>query len=77
MGKYEDLIKRLRISAQLANKGLVITPSICLEAADAIEEFSKTEKTTQEQPSHSPSLGYYYAFEFDETTGETYMPKEG
>ena len=42
MGKYEDLIKRLRISAQWADKGLVITPSICLEAADAIEHMQKT-----------------------------------
>ena len=38
--------------------------------------LSETEKATQEQPSDSPSLGYYYAFLFDETTGKTYMPKE-
>ena len=37
---YEDLIKRLRTVAQLADKGLIITPSICLEAADAIEKLS-------------------------------------
>lgn len=37
----DDLVKRLRIAAQWADKGLVIPPSICLEAADAIEELSK------------------------------------
>ena len=37
---YEDSIKRLRFAAQLADKGLVITPSICLEAADAIEAMN-------------------------------------
>ena len=37
---YEEQIKRLRISAQWADKGLVITPSICLEAADVIEQLS-------------------------------------
>lgn len=36
---HEDLVNRLRIAAQLADKGLVITPSIYLEAADAIEEL--------------------------------------
>jgi hypothetical protein len=34
---YDELIKRLRHTAQLADKGLVIPPSVCLEAADAIE----------------------------------------
>lgn len=33
---YEELIKRLKIAAQLANKGLLIPPSLCLEAAHAI-----------------------------------------
>lgn len=37
---YDDLVKRLRNAAQWADKGLVITPSVCLEAADAIEELS-------------------------------------
>ena len=39
---YEELIKRLRLAAQRADKsrGLVIAPSICLEAADAIEGLS-------------------------------------
>lgn len=36
---HDELVKRLRIAAQLADKGLVITPSICLESADAIEEL--------------------------------------
>lgn len=36
---HEDLVKRLRNAAQLADKGLVITPSLCLEAADAITEL--------------------------------------
>jgi len=36
---YEELVKRLRNAAQWSDKGLVITPSICLEAADAIEEL--------------------------------------
>lgn len=38
---YDELIKRLRHTAQLADKGLVIPPSVCLEAADVIEELSK------------------------------------
>lgn len=38
----DELIKRLRNAAQWADKGLVITPSVCLEAADAIEELSAT-----------------------------------
>lgn len=37
---YDNLVKRLRNAAQWADKGLVITPSVCLEAADAIEELS-------------------------------------
>ena len=44
---YEELIKKLRNAAQWADKGLVITPSVCLEAADAIEVLSKMEKTTE------------------------------
>lgn len=36
---YDELVKRLRIAALLADKGLVISPSVCLEAADAIEEL--------------------------------------
>ena len=38
---YDELIQRLRNAAQWADKGLVITPSVCLEAADAIENTSK------------------------------------
>ena len=34
---YDELVKRLRNAAQWEDIGLVITPSICLEAADAIE----------------------------------------
>jgi len=37
---YDELVKRLRNAAQWADKGLVITPSVCLEAADAIEELT-------------------------------------
>ena len=37
----DELVKRLRNAAQWSDKGLVITPSICLEAAEAIEELSK------------------------------------
>jgi hypothetical protein len=36
---YDELVKRLRYAAQWADKGLVIAPSIFLEAADAIEEL--------------------------------------
>lgn len=36
---YDELVKRLRDAAQWADKGFVITPSICLEAANAIEEL--------------------------------------
>jgi hypothetical protein len=38
---HDKLVKRLRNAAQLADKGLVILPSVCLEAADAIENTSK------------------------------------
>jgi len=37
---YDELVKRLRNAAHLADKGLVILPSVCLDAADAIEELS-------------------------------------
>ena len=38
---YEELVKRLKIAAQWADKGLLITPSLCLEAADAIDKLVK------------------------------------
>lgn len=38
---YDKLIKRLRDAARWADKGLVITPNVCLEAADAIEELNQ------------------------------------
>ena len=38
---YDELIKRLRHTAQLADKGLVIPPSVCIKAADVIEELNK------------------------------------
>ena len=37
---YKDLIKRLRTAAQWADKGLRIPPSLCLEAANVIEELT-------------------------------------
>lgn len=37
---YDELVARLRNTAQLADKGLLIPPSICLEAADVIDELS-------------------------------------
>lgn len=37
---YDNLVKRLRNIACLAEKGLVIPPHICLEAADALEKLS-------------------------------------
>ena len=46
---HDDLVKRLRNAAQWADKGLVITPSVCLEAADAIEELSKAQAQWIEQ----------------------------
>lgn len=39
---YDELVKRIQIFAQWADKGLRIPPSICLEAADAIEDLSST-----------------------------------
>ena len=33
---YEELVKRLKITAQLADHGLRIPASLCLEAAHAI-----------------------------------------
>ena len=44
---YEELTKRLKTAAQWVDMGLLIPPSLCLEAADAIEVLSKTEKTTR------------------------------
>ena len=38
---YEELTKRLKTAAQWADMGLLILPSLCLEAADAIEELSR------------------------------------
>lgn len=37
---YDYLIWRLREAAKWADKGLAIMPSVCLEAADAIERLS-------------------------------------
>ena len=37
---YEELIQRLKFAAQLADKGLPISPSLCLEAVEAIKELS-------------------------------------
>lgn len=37
---YEELVKRLQIAAQWADKGLRIPPSLCLEAANVIDELS-------------------------------------
>lgn len=38
---YDELLKRLRFAAHWVDKGLVIPPHMCLEAADAIEELLK------------------------------------
>lgn len=40
MHEYEDLVKRLRTAARGADVGLVIVPSLCTDAAKAIEELS-------------------------------------
>jgi len=37
---YEELVERLKIAADWAGKGFCITPSLYLEAADAIEELN-------------------------------------
>ena len=37
---YDEQVMRLRDAAQWADKGFVITPSICLIAANAIEELT-------------------------------------
>lgn len=37
---YDELITRLKSAALWADKGLVIAPSICIKAADAIEELT-------------------------------------
>lgn len=36
---YEELVERLKIAAEWTGKGFCITPSLCLEAADAIENL--------------------------------------
>lgn len=55
---YEEPVKRLRNAAEWADKGLVITPSVCLEAADAIEEaemnFRHLERAYKELCSYLP-----------------------
>ena len=38
---YEEIVERLKIAADWAGKGFRITPSLCLEAADAIESTNK------------------------------------
>lgn len=40
MHEYDDLVKRLRSAARWSEFGLVIVPSLCLEAGKAIEELS-------------------------------------
>lgn len=37
---HEELIKRLRTAVQWEDKGLRIPPSLCLEAANVIEELT-------------------------------------
>lgn len=49
---YEELVNRLRIAAQLADKGIRIPPSLCLEAADAIERLAKEKEFLSEQVAH-------------------------
>lgn len=36
---HEELVERLKIAADWAGKGFCITPSLCIEAADAIENL--------------------------------------
>ena len=38
---YEELVERLKIAAEWAGKGFCITPSLYLEAADAIDKLVK------------------------------------
>lgn len=45
---YDELVKRLRYAARWADKGLVIPPHVCLEAADAIEELSRLHEAQRE-----------------------------
>ena len=58
-----DLVKRLRNAAQWADKGLVITPSVCLEAAYVIEELSKDWKKGKWLPDYD-----YAEYDFDGST---------
>jgi len=37
---HDELVNRLKIAAEWAGKGFCITPSLCLEAANAIEELT-------------------------------------
>ena len=39
---YKELVKRLRIAAAWADKGLRIPQSLCLEAANAIEDMNRS-----------------------------------
>ena len=54
---YEELVKRLKISKQLADDGLLYIPSIlCLEAANAIEELDyKNRKLLSDLVKHTES----------------------
>ena len=44
---YDKLVKRLRNAAHWADKGLVIDPSVCFEAAYAIEELQGKAKVLE------------------------------
>lgn len=40
---YDELIKKLKSSVRWYEYGMPIVPSVCIEAADAIEELSRRE----------------------------------
>lgn len=46
---YDELIKRLRRAVMWYEYGLLIPPSICLEAAKAIEELEKYIETLKKE----------------------------
>ena len=61
---YDELVDRLRIDAKIADKGLVIMPSVFLEAADAIEELSKPRwiPVTERLPEEYKDVLCYYEY---------------
>ena len=74
---YEELVKRLKIFAQWADKGLRIPLSICLEAADAIDKLVKIcNSILSKHEEAAEAVIYEYSGHIDEDIDELHKEIE-